>query len=446
MVLALALVLVLGACAPQKVAKDRPESQPPPVDRGPSVSTESTLPPTRSEPEQPPPPGGDLTEPDAEAKVALLLPLSGRHAQVGAAMLNAAQLALFDIPEDRFALIVRDTGGSPQGAQAATRDALAEGASLILGPLFATSVRAMASEAQRAGVNVISFSNDNSVAGGGIFVMGLDPQAQVDRVVDYASLQGLRQFAILSPATAYGNAVVRSMQGAVLRNGAQLSRAVTYDPAIGDASAEVRSLAEYDRRRQALIAERQRLSGRGDAVSKRALRDLEGRDTFGPPNFEAVMLPAGGRSLLALAPLLPFYDVDPGEVRFLGTALWDDSQLGTEPALVGGWFAAPPPHLWEGFRNRYQQTFGSVPPRIASLAYDATALASVLAGRAFAERKPAAFDLESVTQPSGFSGTDGIFRFLPTGQSQRGLAVLEMQRGGFRVRDPAPQTFDQLLF
>jgi ABC-type branched-subunit amino acid transport system substrate-binding protein len=391
-------------------------------------------------------PGGDLTLPGVEARVALLLPLTGRHAKVGQALLNAAQLALFDTPEQRFALLVRDTGGTPQGAAAAARDALADGASLILGPLFATEVQAMALEAQRAGVAVVSFSNDREVAGGGVFVMGLNPRLQVERVVAFASQQGLRRFAVLAPASAYGDAVLRAMQSAVVGNGAQLTRALSYDPAIGDASAEVRSLAEYDRRRQALIAERQRLSDRDDAESKRALRQLEGLDTLGPPNYDAVMLPAGGETLLALVPLLPYYDIDPKEVRYLGTALWDDPALATEPALVGGWFAAPPPQLWQSFRARYQQTYGDAPPRIASLAYDATALAAVLAGRAFADGRRSAYELESVSQASGFSGVDGIFRFLPDGESQRGLAVLEMQRGGLTVRDPAPQTFEPLTF
>ncbi|MGF1608049.1 MAG: penicillin-binding protein activator [Kiloniellales bacterium] len=391
-------------------------------------------------------PGGDLTLPNAEARVALLLPLTGRHAKVGQALLNAAQLALFDMPAQRFALLVRDTGGTPQGAVAAANGALADGASLILGPLFATEVQAMAWEAQSRGVSVVSFSNDRGVAGGGVFVMGLNPQLQVERVVAYASQQGLQRFAVLAPATAYGDTVLRAMQQAVARNGAQLSRTVSYDPSTGDASAEVRSLAEYDRRRQDLIVERQRLAGRDDSDSKRELRRLERLDTFGPPSFDAVMLPAGGQSLLALAPLLPYYDIDPKEVHYLGTALWDDPTLGAEPALIGGWFAAPPPQLWQSFRERYEQTYGDPPPRIASLAYDATALASVLAGRAFAQGKRTAFDLEAVTQPSGFSGVDGIFRFLPDGESQRGLAVLEMQRGGFTVRDPAPQTFEPLAF
>lgn len=437
-VLALGLAVALGACGSPSVEYPPPEEQAAPAPAEPEVPVVRAAP-----PEPAVPPQFDLAQPDSEARVALLLPLSGRHAKLGEALLNAAQLALFDIADERFALIIKDTGGTPLGAQNATREAIAEGATLILGPLFATSVSAMADQARLSGVNVISFSNDRTVAGGGVFVMGLDPAEQVARVVDYASQQGNRRFAILSPATAYGNAVLNAFRDSVLRNGAEIAQVTTFDPTRGDSSAEVRVLADYDRRHQELLKERARLEALDDEASKRTLKELEKLDTLSGPEFDAVMLPAGGRSLLALAPLLPYYDVDPGEVRFLGTGLWDDRKLGTEPALLGGWFAAPPPHLWQGFRERYLESFGGEPPRLASLAYDATALAAVLAGRAIAAGQSRAFDGTDITQPSGFSGVDGIFRFRPDGVNERGLAILEMQRNRFRLLDPAPESFDR---
>lgn len=437
LVLAFGLVFLSGACSSLSVEYPPPKEQAAPP-------LEAEVPLVRAQPPEPAvPPQFDLALPDSEARVALLLPLSGRHAKLGEALLNAAQLALFDIADERFAILIKDTGGTPLGAQNATREAIAEGATLILGPLFATSVTAMADQARISGVNVISFSNDRSVAGGGVFVMGLDPAEQVTRVIDYASIQGNRRFAILSPATAYGNAVLNAFRDTVLRNSAEIAQVTTFDPARRDSSAEVRVLADYDKRHEELLKERARLEALGDEVSKRTLEELERLDTISSPEFDAVMLPAGGRSLLALAPLLPYYDVDPGEIRFLGTALWDDHKLGTEPALLGGWFAAPPPHLWQGFRERFLDAFGSEPPRIASLAYDATALAAVLAGRAIAAGQNRAFDAADIMQPSGFSGVDGIFRFRADGASERGLAVLEMQRERFRLLDPAPQSFER---
>ena len=152
----------------------------------------------------------------------------------------------------------------------------------------------------------------------------------------------------------------------------------------------------------------------------------------------------GGQKLLTIAPLLAFYDVDPGEVRYLGTGLWDTPHLNAEPTLLGGWFAAPPPALWQRFKARYKALFDSDPPRVASLAYDATALAAVLTRSASAAGTMPDFGPGSIAQANGFAGTDGIFRFAPSGEIERGLAVIQVQRDGPTEVDPAPASFEQL--
>ena len=382
-----------------------------------------------------------------QTRIGLLLPLSGPKAPLGAALLNAAQLALFDSRQTEVGVIVRDTKGTPAGAQAAAQAALAEGAALLVGPFFATSVAAAAPQARAREVAVIAFSNDPAVAGNGVYLMGLPPAAQVDRVVAYASKQGLRRFAVLAPRSRYGNAVVAALSAAVARNGAELTKVGFFDPAERDVSAAVRQISDYDQRRVALERQKQSLEGRAetDPDVTEELGRLETLDTLGEPGFDAVLLPLGGIRLQTIAPLLPFYDVDPKKVRFLGTNLWDDVKLSSEPSLVGGWFAAPPPSSWEGFRTRYLETYGTQPPRFSSLAYDATALAVLLMTRPEAQGNPAAFATRQITQPSGFSGIDGILRFLPNGLAERGLAVMEMRRGELEVIDPAPQSFERLV-
>ncbi len=374
-------------------------------------------------------------------KVGLLLPLSGRYARIGEAMLNAAQLALFDIADEDFALVVRDTGGTPQGAQEAGRAILAENVRLILGPLFSTSVEAIAPDARAAQVPVITFSNDRSVAGAGVYVMGLAPQPQIDRIVGYASQQGLTRFAVMAPSSPYGQAVVTALQDSVQRYGVSLSRVVTYPPETADVTLEVRNLADYDARHQALLDQRAVLAARGDDAAKLALKRLDGLETLGKPDFDVVILPEAGKRLQVIAPSLAFYDVDPAEVRFLGTSIWEDPNLGREPSLAGGWFTAPQPELWQAFAGRYKDTFGDSPPRVVSLAYDATALAAVLARGAANASEPFAYEDITITQPSGFSGIDGVFRFLPDGATERHLAVLELEPAGFKVIDPARQGF-----
>lgn len=441
------LGLVLAGCAAKVDRGDEAPQAEPPAEAGLPAETMQTEPPP-SEPMVPEPPEGELEleAPPGPAvrKVALLLPLSGQHAGLGEAMLQAAQLALFDAADEDLELLVRDTEGTPAGAEEAARSVIDAGAELVLGPLFASSVRAVAPVAEAAAVNVVAFSNSVSVARPGVYIIGLLPAQQVERVAGFAASRGHQRVAALAPGSDYGRTVVDSLRRALEDGRAEVGDVVFYDPGAEDVSEQVKRLADYDERRARLQARRAELRERDDEAAELALERLEGRDTLGAPPFDAVVLPEGGKRLLAIAPLLPYYDIDPDQVQFLGTALWNDPSLGTEPALVGGWFAAPPPASWREFARRYEEAFGGAPPRLASLAYDATALAAVLDRRFGEDDAALPYTAERLTQPSGFAGVDGVFRLRESGEVERRLAVIELQRNKLRVLDPAPTDFRSL--
>lgn len=374
-------------------------------------------------------------------RVALLLPLTGPNAGLGKAMLNAAQLAVFNFADSSFELLTHDTKGTPGGAQQAASMAIGDGASMILGPLLSASARSVGIVAGAANVPVIAFSSDRSVAGGGTYTMGFLPGAEIKRIVAYARSKGVRRFAALAPDNVYGETVVKALRGAVAANGATLARIQFYDPFTTDFTPAVRAMAEYGPRRQALLAQRKELEGKEDEVSKRALKRLERLQTIGDLPYDALLLADGGKRLQSIAALLPFYDIDPAKVRMLGTGQWDMPGLGAEPALVGGWFAAPPPTARSDFESAYKETYGHAPPRLATLAYDATALSAVLAQ---SEKGPD-FSKTAITVSSGFWGRDGTFRFLADGVAERGLAVMKVGRHEPEVISRAQETFQQTM-
>lgn len=355
-------------------------------------------------------------------------------------MLNAAQLALFDFSDQHFELLIHDTHGTPAGAAEAARFAIGDGAQLILGPLLGTSVSAVADIARAANVKVIGFSSDRTVTGNGVYTMGFFPETEVARVVGYASTQGLRRFAALAPSGVYGETVVEALRQAAARNGGDVTRVRFYDPQTEDFSGVVRELANYNSRRQALLSQRAALAEREDDIAVRALKRLEKLQTIGDLPFDALLLADGGGHLLAIAALLPFYDVDPKKVRMLGTGQWDTPGLGSEPALNGGWHAGPPPAARAEFIAQYEKVYGSKPHRLSTLAYDATALAAVLAR---AEGGPD-FSDAALTTKSGFWGRDGIFRFLADGNVERGLAVLQVEPRTTKVISPSPEAFNEI--
>ena len=380
----------------------------------------------------------------SKAKVALLLPLSGEHQNVGESLLQAAQMALFDLGAQDLELLPRDTKGTAEGAREAASQAVRDGAELVLGPVFASSVKAAKPVISRAGVNMIVFSTDWSNANSKTFIMGVLPFTQVNRVTDFIAEQGFSRYGIIAPRTQYGNVVAESFERRVKRNFGEITKTERYSPLDPNISPLVREFADFDTRAALKQEREQELLEKlavdpEDEIAKTEMENLEKIQTLGELPYEVVMVPVGGEEAKTLVNLLRFYDVDQEQVHLVGTGLWDDAGLAKEPAMQGSYFAAPSPQSRDFFDKKYRDVYDSFPPRIASIAYDATALSIVLArSNPYAINK---FSKEAITNPNGFAGIDGIFRFDEKGLVERGLAVLQIQNGNIKTVDPAPTTF-----
>ncbi len=364
-------------------------------------------------------------------RVALLLPLGDASPQAQAiaqSMRNAAELAVFRSGRTDLLLLTKDTRGTVPGAQEAAREAITEGAEIILGPLFANNVEAITPIARGAGLSVIAFSSDSQVADMDVYLLGFTPEQEVSRVTEFAMSQGYFEFAAMIPRSDYGNRVDAAFESTVSRYGGYVVQTVPYDRNAEDFRDEAAILAyTYG------VGSMRRTDENGVALGAENLVP----ETQG---FTAVLLPEGGTALRLLAPSLPYNDIDNRVVRFLGTGLWDDQRLWREPSLNEGWFAAPDPARRERFSRAYEEVYGTQPHRLASLSYDAVTLAATLSDAPFGQR----YSRPRLTNPSGFAGVDGIFRFRQTGGTDRGLAVLEVDNGNVTVASPAPERFGAL--
>jgi ABC-type branched-subunit amino acid transport system substrate-binding protein len=339
------------------------------------------------------------SRPDWIEVVELAFP-SGRTA-LEIVVRNAAQLAYDEAQQPDLSILVEDDRGSPDGARDATQDALRQGAEIVLGPLFAGNVQTAANVAKTAGKPVIGFSTDATVATRGVYLLSFLPQPEVDRVVEDSVAGGKRSFAALIPETAYGNAVEAEFREVVARRGARVA-----------------------------AVERYPAGAPGPAVERLA------RVITGPAaTADALFIPETAEAMPAVAAALTKAGFSPGRVRPIGTALWNEPGLFALPALQGGRFASPDRSGFSSFSGRYQARFGSVPPRVASLAYDAVTLAAALARQYGSQR----FAETTLTSGSGFAGVDGTFRFRPDGQSERALAVYEIRNNAAPVVSPAPR-------
>ncbi len=349
-------------------------------------------------------PSGPPQQPQAvgtgQVKVGLILPLSasGNAGVAAQSMKNAAEMALAEFQNPNIQLLIKDDAGSPQGAAQGTQQALSEGAEIVLGPLFAGSVPATAQLTRTRGTSVIAFSTDSSVAGRGVFLLSFLPESDINRIVDYAAGTGKRSFAALVPDNAYGNVVEAAFKQAV---GRKNGRVVAFEKYGADRATPARTVAQS--------------LGQADAL----------------------LLADDGDSVVATADALTAAGANLRNIQLLGTGLWDNPRVFASPVLQGGLYAAPDPSGFRGFANRYRTKFGGEPVRTATLAYDAVALVAALARTQGAQR----FAPETLTNPSGFAGIDGLFRFRSDGTNERGLAVMKVASGGGTPVAGSPKSF-----
>jgi ABC-type branched-subunit amino acid transport system substrate-binding protein len=351
-----------------------------------------------------PGPAGPAQQPVAvgtgQVKVALILPLSaaGNAGVAAQSMKSAAEMALSEFLNPNIQLLIKDDAGSPQGAQQGAQQALDEGAEIILGPLFASSVPATAQVARGRGISVIAYSTDSSVAGRGVYLLSFLPESDVNRIVEYAASIGKRSFAAMLPENAYGNVVEAAFKQAVPKRG---GRIVAFEKYGADRATPARNVA------QAL--------GQADAL----------------------LLADDGDAVVAVADALTTAGANLRNIQLLGTGLWDNPRVFASAKLQGGLFAAPDPSGFRSFSNRYRAKYNTEPVRTATLAYDAVALAAALARTQGGQR----FTSDVLLNPSGFAGIDGLFRFRPDGTNERGLAVMRAATGGSQPVAGSPKSF-----
>jgi len=341
---------------------------------------------------------------DGQVRIALILPLTaqGNAGLAAQSMKNAAEMALAEFKVSNVQLLVKDDGGSPQGAQSAAQQAISEGAEIIVGPLFAQSVSAAGQVARSRNIPVIAFSTDASVAARGVYLLSFLPETDVRRIVSYAASRGKRSFAALMPDNAYGTVVEAAFQQEVARHGGRVVVLEKYPHDANQTAEAVRRVAQ--------------------AASQ----------------IDSIFIPDSPDTVPQVAQALAANGVDFKRVQLLGTGLWgDDTRISSEKLLDGGWYPSPEQTGFRNFSGRYRARYGQDPVRTATLAYDAVALVAALVKTQGMQR----FSEQVLTNPSGFAGIDGVFRFRPEGTNERGLAVLRVTPSGGQVVSPAPKSF-----
>ena len=349
--------------------------------------------------------GGPSIDTSRAVSVALLVPRSGSTAGLARDLENAARLAVSDLSGAEIDLQVYDTLGTAEGATFAAQQAAGNGAKIIIGPLFADAAAAAGAAVRGRGLNVLSFSNNTAVAGGNVYVLGATFSNTADRLSGYAASRG-----ITSAAVVYGQTTAEEIgRDAVTR-------------ALSSNGVLVSTVASFPVSQQGIIDAAPGIASQVEASGANAVFLTSGNDGALP--FIGTFLPENGLS----ATTYQYLSLQPLNVT---------QSLMSLPGLQGAWFATPDPALRTQFEARYQGQYGASPHPVASLAYDGIAAVGALISAGSSD----ALTGQALTRPSGFAGVNGVFRLLPNGTNQRGLAVAQIQNSQVVILDPAPRSF-----
>ena len=353
---------------------------------------------------------GPMIDPTQPVQVALLIPKSyEKTASIAESLEQAAQMAIADLGDIRIDLRVFDTGGNPEQAALVARQAVQEGAKIILGPLLAENAKAVGAAVADSGVNVLSFSNNASIAGNNVFVLGPTFNNTANRLVSYAASQGKTKAVIVHPRTLEGE-----LGKAALENATQSS------------TLEIVAIEAFEFSQKGVI----------DSVAKIKAKMLEAE-------ADTLFLAANAaRALPLLVQLLPEAGINPKEVQYIGLSLDIPRQIIELAGFQNSWIASPNRQVSANFSSRFTEGFGSPPHQLAGLAYDGLAAigALVKTGQKNAVTKTA------LTQASGFQGVSGAFRLLADGTNERALAIAKIERKKVILIDVAPVSFGRVWF
>jgi ABC-type branched-subunit amino acid transport system substrate-binding protein len=382
-------------------------------------------------------------------KIAILLPLSGKHSKVGTTLLESAQMAIFDSKKENLVLMPFDTKGTAFGAMEAIKQAVREDVNVVLGPLFTSSTKAVTEIARANGIRILSFSNNQGLLDSGVYLMGFSPEQEIERIVSYSIDEGKMDFVALVPNNKYGASISKILKETASNKDGRVIRVEYYSPSgrnlaknikrIQDAyGIKERVYEEYEVAKQ-LALEGKTINEEGEIIKIEGEKEevqfiVEDEDKIYP---EVVLIPEAGKKLDTIVTALGTHNKNEIPYQYVGTSQWDTYSTFSNNKLINAWFVSGDADNYNDFENDFYKVYGQVPLRISSLSYDAIMVVNEIVNK----ERDALITHETLTRHQGFSGIDGRFRFLPNGLVERQFTVIKVEDGGLEIVDTPSRKF-----
>ena len=352
-------------------------------------------------------------EPD-KLKIGVLLPLTGKHSYIGQSLLDTMQMLIYENKKIDSELIIKDTKANPSLAKKATKELVEQNVDVILGPFFSSSLNKSLKIAKYKNVPLISFSSDRNEKEKGVYLMGFEPEQQISDITEYTIRKNYKRFAALLPNSKYGKRVLNTYRKVLNKNKFLLNKVELYDLGTNDFEKNIQKLVGLDKNPQL---------EKDEETGENPIEDFD-------PGFDVLLLIETGNKLRETVALLTYYGVDFKKVKLIGTGEWYIDNIGSEPGLIGAWFVAPNPKLWQNFKKKFYKFYNYEPIRLSSLAHDSlTSVFSII------NKNDKFYELNYMDFQNsyGFTGIDGDFKFLSDGTVERKLSILEIKQNSFKV-------------
>ena len=359
---------------------------------------------------------------NTRVKIGILLPLSGENSEIGGSLLKAAKLSLNKTQNRNIQLFIKDTENSNTNIISSYYDLINEEVDIILGPLFTKNIKIISPLSEDEKTLMITFSNNSEIKNKNTFISGLTPEDEIREVIDYAMSKGSKKFGLIFPNNEYGLRSKKLIENLMLEKNGVISEFVFYNSKKPDFYRVSKKIANYEQRKLKLEKKLEELKNTNTVDAETKYKKLKNQDTLGELEFDSLFIGAENvKHISMLASILPYYDVDPKKVVYLGNSLWANNVALKEPALEKSIFTSFSEKKFGNFKLEYSEAFNAQPHQIAYLAFDLVGLISNL------QKKNKKINVSNITASNGFIGTNGLFRFRTDGSVQRSLSVFQIK-------------------
>tara|TARA_Y100000816_G_C26095208_1_gene579434 strand:- start:133 stop:1431 length:1299 start_codon:yes stop_codon:yes gene_type:complete len=358
-------------------------------------------------------------------EVILIFPLSGKNYRIGRSLLNSAQLALAKTNQRKIVFHVIDSGNE-ENLISELYTTLEKDIDLIIGPIFTKKVRQIREIIKGKNIPIITLSNNSTLEARGVYVFGLTLEDEITTLLNYSIKNGLRRYALIIPKNDYGETVKKETENFKTKYNSSSFKYVFYDTKSPDFYFISKNISNYEERKLNLENKIKDLEKETSNQALKELNELKKMDTYGDLDFDSLLIfTQNFEELSNLSSILPYYDVDPKKIQFMGNSLWARSLSLKEPGLDNGYFTSLNINNKKKFEEEYFKLFQSQPHSITSLTYDLVGLISKL----HSEKKQ--FSIDMLFAEAGFVGINGWFKINKNGKVSRNPDIYKIKNQRF---------------